>query len=157
LPCLPTIVSLQSGVIGHCELLDFSRYISVMMLALYGIYLWFQVKLVPFPPVAISSTGCCCAPVSLARALYLTVPIGGAGLPAQLKTHTELFEDEDDEEEDEDLGLYGSLAWMALLTVLISFLSELLVGCAPLHPLSPPLLVRSWFSRSRWVCYVCCV
>ena len=76
----------QSGVIGHCEVLDFSRYVSLLMLVMYGVYLWFQ-----------------------------------------LRTHQDLFEDEDEEEEDEDLGLYGSLAWMGVLTLFISVLSELLV------------------------------
>ena len=38
-----------------------------------------------------------------------------------------MFEDEDDEEEDEDLGFAGSLAWMAVLTIFISILSEYLV------------------------------
>ena len=84
---LPDILQATSAM-GACENLDFSRYVSVMMLFMYGLYIYFQ-----------------------------------------LVTHQDLFEDEDDgEDEDEDLGFYGSLGWMALLTILISILSEMLVG-----------------------------
>ena len=67
-------------------MLMFSRVTSIVLLGLYGIYLWFQ-----------------------------------------LKTHTELFEDEEDEDEEDDLGLYGAVGYMAVLTILISILSEYLV------------------------------
>lgn len=44
----------------------------------------------------------------------------------QLVTHRELYEEgEDDDEDDEDeaiLGFYGSILWLAILTVFISFL-----------------------------------
>jgi Ca2+:H+ antiporter len=34
----------ESGMITHCALLDFSRYVSVIMLFMYFAYLWFQLK-----------------------------------------------------------------------------------------------------------------
>ena len=36
----------ESGMIGHCALLDYSRYVSVIMLLMYFVYLWFQLKCV---------------------------------------------------------------------------------------------------------------
>ena len=51
----------ESGMITHCALLDFSRYVSIVMLFMYFAYLWFQLKcertrtpaveLWPAPPV----------------------------------------------------------------------------------------------------------
>lgn len=43
----------------------------------------------------------------------------------QLITHRDLYEGEADDEEDEDeaiLGFYGSILWLAILTIFISFL-----------------------------------
>ena len=52
----------------------------------------------------------------------------------QLFTHTSLFQDdeEDDDDEDDDdekpiLGAWGSIFWLAVITVVISFLSEFMV------------------------------
>ena len=33
-----------SSTISHCNMLAFSRLTSVMLLGMYGIYLWFQLK-----------------------------------------------------------------------------------------------------------------
>ncbi|KAL3930076.1 MAG: hypothetical protein SGPRY_001689 [Prymnesium sp.] len=50
----------------------------------------------------------------------------------QLKTHAYLFEpapeaEEEEEEEEEVLGFYGSMFWMAVITLFISILSEYIV------------------------------
>ncbi|GMI43597.1 hypothetical protein TeGR_g4362 [Tetraparma gracilis] len=45
----------------------------------------------------------------------------------QLKTHTHLFDEEDDEDEESILGFWGAMFWMAVITVLLAFLSEFLV------------------------------
>jgi Ca2+:H+ antiporter len=34
----------QSGMISHCALLDFSRYVSIVMLLMYCVYIFFQLK-----------------------------------------------------------------------------------------------------------------
>eukprot|EP01052_Picozoa_sp_SAG31_P012207 SAG31_NODE_707_length_12684_cov_16.884863_13_plen_73_part_00 len=53
-----------------------------------------------------------------------------AFLVFQLKTHTDLFEDQGDEEgsdpehEDQTLGMGGSAFWMICISLLISVLSE---------------------------------
>ena len=47
----------------------------------------------------------------------------------QLKTHTHLFDEEEDEDdEDSILGFWGAMFWMLVITVLLAFLSEFLVG-----------------------------
>ena len=38
---LPDVL-FESQMIGHCALLTFSRFVSVMMLGMYGVFLWFQ-------------------------------------------------------------------------------------------------------------------
>jgi len=76
----------NSHDISECRMLGMSRMVSVIMLLVYGAYLFFQ-----------------------------------------LKTHTFLFEGEEDEDEEKVLGLYGSVAWMAIITAFISVLSEYLV------------------------------
>ena len=52
----------------------------------------------------------------------------GAFLVFQLFTHSELYdEEEDDDEEEPEIGFRGTIIWLAIITVLISILSDYLV------------------------------
>jgi len=52
----------------------------------------------------------------------------GSYLVFQLKTHRNLFEEEETEEEPKELTVQGAVVWLAIVTALISLLSEYLVG-----------------------------
>lgn len=54
----PDVLS-ESGMISHCAMLDFSRYVSVIMLVMYFVYLWFQLKCVPPGSTPLRSCGRC--------------------------------------------------------------------------------------------------
>merc|ERR1712072_397333 len=50
----------------------------------------------------------------------------------QLVTHTHLYNDDDDDDDDDDdelvLGLWDSIAWLGVITIFISILSNYLVA-----------------------------
>mmetsp|Transcript_8571 Transcript_8571/g.11196 ORF Transcript_8571/g.11196 Transcript_8571/m.11196 type:complete len:501 (-) Transcript_8571:245-1747(-) len=87
---LPAVLENTEGMDKNMTqpILDMSRFVSVVLLALYGFFLYFQ-----------------------------------------LITHRHLYEEEDDDDDEEDnvLGFWGSIFWVGVLTVFISFLSEYMV------------------------------
>eukprot|EP00938_MAST-03A_sp_MAST-3A-sp1_P004344 g4344.t1 len=83
-------------------------------------------------PALLSSTGgerTEDAALDMSRAVSMGLLLGYAAyLYFQLKTHTSVFEDdEEDDDEEPQLGLWGGIVWLAVITTFIGLLSDYLV------------------------------